>query len=284
MTVGVGRGLWSGGLGVLLWLSLAPMAFGAETLRLGGSGSGLGTFRQVLAAYHRKHPEVTGEVAPSLGSGGGIKALLAGVLDLALSARPLTPEESAKGIHATPYGRTPLVFIVGKDVLVDGLARWEIGEILGGQRRAWPTGDRIRLLLRPSIETSTKLVEEAFPEAVEHMTALRHGLGVPIANSDQDAADLLESVPGVFGFLAQSVALGENRQVRILAVDGVAPGPVTLADGRYPWSIPLYLVTTDSPSAVARDFMAFVRQGEGRAILERCGHMVIDDDVEETPR
>ena len=62
----------------------------AADLTLGGTGADLETMRVLGEAFEKANPGITIEVLPSLGSGGGIKALLAGVIDLALTARPLT--------------------------------------------------------------------------------------------------------------------------------------------------------------------------------------------------
>lgn len=51
----------------------APSAGLAETLKIGGTGGDLGTMRQLGEAFTAKHPGVTVEVLPSLGSGGGVE-------------------------------------------------------------------------------------------------------------------------------------------------------------------------------------------------------------------
>src|SRR5207247_1792448 len=79
--------LWLGCLTllVLLYGLLMPSAAGAEKLTLGGTGSGLGTMQLLAEGFRQADPQFSLVVVPNLGSGGGLKALAAGALDLAVT-------------------------------------------------------------------------------------------------------------------------------------------------------------------------------------------------------
>ena len=68
-----------------------------ESLRIGGTGAALGTINLLANAYSEINPDTSVEVLPSLGSGGGIKALIGGRIDIALSTRPASKEELDHG-------------------------------------------------------------------------------------------------------------------------------------------------------------------------------------------
>jgi phosphate transport system substrate-binding protein len=72
----------------------------AETLRIGGTGVALGGMRILGDEYQKLHPEAEIVVLPSLGSSGGVKALLKGAIGLSVSSRELKEEEKAKGATA----------------------------------------------------------------------------------------------------------------------------------------------------------------------------------------
>ena len=63
----------------------APANASAETRKIRGTGGDLGTMRQLGEAFQKRHSGVTMDVLPCLGSG-GIKAVLAGAIDIGLSA------------------------------------------------------------------------------------------------------------------------------------------------------------------------------------------------------
>ena len=86
----------------VLFLASYAYADDANTeLVIGGTGTALGGMQLLAKAFSEDHPEIKTVVLPSLGSGGGIKALGAGKIDLSLSARPLKDKESATGLTAT---------------------------------------------------------------------------------------------------------------------------------------------------------------------------------------
>ena len=75
---------------LLLAPSNASDARGA-TLRTGGTGSAATMLLQIGKALTAQAPGTTLEVVPALGSTGAISAVVDGVLDFAVSARPSRP-------------------------------------------------------------------------------------------------------------------------------------------------------------------------------------------------
>ena len=57
-------------------LGLALAATAGETVRISGTGSGVGGMQLLADAYMSTHPGVKVDVLPALGSGGGISALI----------------------------------------------------------------------------------------------------------------------------------------------------------------------------------------------------------------
>lgn len=94
------------GLALSLIISIGGTAQ-AETLRISGTGVALGGIILLGDAFEAENPGTTIEVLPSLGSSGGIKALLAGALGLSVSSRPLKDDEKEGGAMAKIYASTP---------------------------------------------------------------------------------------------------------------------------------------------------------------------------------
>lgn len=77
---------------ILLVAGGAGGAASAETLRVGGYGAVTELLPHLFAAF-TPGEDMKLEVVRDLGSGGGLKALSEGVLDIAVSSRALKPEE-----------------------------------------------------------------------------------------------------------------------------------------------------------------------------------------------
>ena len=98
-------------LSVALGLVAFSPAASADGLRIGGTGVALGGMSLLAEAFEAAHPDTEIEVLPSLGSSGGVKALLAGAIDLSVSSRALKDAETEKGAIARLYATTPLAVV-----------------------------------------------------------------------------------------------------------------------------------------------------------------------------
>ncbi len=262
-------------LTAVLGISAPDTARAAEQLEVGGTGAALGTMRLLLDAFTEVRPGLSANVAPSLGSSGGIRALLGGGIDLAVSARPPKDKERAAGATATIYGTTAIVFAVSRGNPATEVTTGEILDIYSGRRSNWPDGTPTRLVLRPDGETDTKVIKQYVPGMDRVLEGLGKGVQIPVAYTDQESADLLETLDGAVGTAALSLIVSEGRRLKALAFNGVAPTAETIADGSYPMTKSFYLVTSPKPSELVRSFIAFVRSPAGQSVLRRAGHLPV---------
>jgi phosphate transport system substrate-binding protein len=255
---------------LLAWI-LAVVPAGAETIRVGGTGSALGPLRLLAQAFRKVEPEVTVEVLPSLGSSGAIKAVRDGAIEIGASARLLKDDEKKPGFSFFEMARTPLVLVTNPGVGVKGMTAGELARIYRGEIREWNDGRRLRLVIRPSTEADTAIIRGLSAEmdaAAED--ALAHE-GQVFSVTDQEAAEFIEKTPGAIGFLTLGQVRSEARAVRIVDLDGVGPDLTALAAGRYPLEKRLYLLTRGEPSSGVRHFVEFIRSPEGDRILRETG-------------
>lgn len=246
----------------------------AEELKLGGTGAALGTMQLLADAYVEGHPDVKIVILPSMGSGGAIKAVMAGAIQLGLSSRPLTEAEVKGGAAEIEYGRTPLVFATSVANKTVGVSTQDLVDIYAARTERWPDGTRIRLVLRPLGDVDSEFVKSLSPAMREATSAAERRKGLSFAVTDQDAATSIENVPGALGPSTLALILSERRQIKALKLNGIVPDTKSIADGTYPLQKRLSFITGPKTDAAARAFVGFVRSASGRAILERTGHWV----------
>lgn len=248
-------------------------AEGAHTLTIGGTGCALGGIQEVAGTFQKKNPEIKIKIIPSLGSSGGIKAALAGSLDLAISARALTDREKAEGALATEYARTPFVFVSagGRE---NGITLQQAALIYAGELQSWPDQTPIRLIIRPEADTDMVMLKAMSPTMEKAVQKALSRQGMLVAMTDQENAELLVKVKGAFGTAALAQIIGEKRPLRVLTLDGVKPSLASLATGAYPYSKSFFAVTGRRSGPAARRFIDFLFTSEGKAILTRTGHLV----------
>jgi len=251
---------------------LAIGAAQAEEFRVGGTGGALGAMQQVADAYNASQSENRVVVLPSLGSGGGIKALLAGAIHVALSARELTPEEVKAGASYRRYSRTPLVFVANQPG-VAAITAGQAIDIYSGKLDSWRNGTRIRLILRPPVEADNDLLRAISPAMRDALLQAEKRPGMMMAATDQDNGERLEKIAGAFGIIPLGQVLAERRDLMPLAFDGRPPLVAGKPNRDYPMIKSLYLVTGPA-SVAARGFVAFLDSPAGRDVLVRTGHLV----------
>jgi phosphate transport system substrate-binding protein len=263
----------------LLWAGVTALSCGAglthaEEIKIGGTGGALATMQTLGEVYAVTQPGTKVTVLPSLGSGGGIKAMLSGVIQIAVTSRSLTDTEVNAGAVQIAYGRTPFVFATASTNLTTGLSWQELVDIYAGRSLHWPDGTRIRLVMRPTGDSDSDMIKSMSPAMGAALSAAETRKGMAFAVTDQDAADNLERLPGALGPSTLAQILSERRALKALELDNVEPSPATIADGSYPYYKTLFMVTSSDTSPAARQFMAFVTSAAGRDILIRTGHWV----------
>ena len=216
---------------------------GSTQIKIGGTGSGLGIMRRLSDQFGNE----TGgnrpiRLLPSLGSGGGIKALKAGVLEIAIISRPLEAGESTDDLIVKPLGVTALGFAARANIPLKSLTLDQVAALYANPDAELVPGTRVRLVLRHQADIDTQLPSRLSPALAEAMKKAASRMGMILAPTDQDAADAIERLPGAFGVSSLCLVRTENRKIDFIATNGVAPSIESMESGAYPLTKPLALV------------------------------------------
>ncbi len=259
-----------------LFIPAAQAPLFAQALVLGGSGTDLGTFRLLADAFRESHPHVDITILPSMGSGGGIKAVKHQKLNLALTSRPLNNAERSSKIKAIHYASTPLVLAVSITSPQRDVTKDQINQIYTGKLKQWPDGSPTRPILRPSQDSDTKILINTLAECEQCFIEAYHRHGIPVALTDQESADMIARVPGAIGTSTLALILSEKKPIKALNLDGVAPTVENLQNKTYPMYKKLYLVyNNDHNLQNLNAFLNFIYSDKGQSILLNTGHMTI---------
>ncbi len=265
------RAFAPGAVCVLLFFCSAHAA-AVEEVKIGGSGSALGTMRLLAAAFSAKNPDVAFSFVPNLGSSGGITAMTAGAINLAATSRPIRENERRPGVTEIEYARSPFVFAVSTKSKVSAVTRSDLAEIYAGNKPKWPDGTPVRIVLRPISDIDTSMVKSLSPEIARALSEAERRSGVQISISDQDAADDLERIPGAIGPTTLALIKSEKRALKALTLDGTEASVHNGASGAYPYFKRMFLVSGNTRPPVVERFSAFVLSPAGRKILADNGH------------
>lgn len=252
-------------------LAFSLPGLGRDVVRVGGTGAGLGGLQALGKAYTQLHPDCDIVVLPSVGSTGGIRAVLEGKLDVGCTSRALFPAEQVAPMAHTPWATTAFVFVTQDLAPAEPLSLTGIEDIYAGRRTRWKDERPIRLVLRPTSDTAHAYLS-GFTPGMEAALSRAHQLpGVFVGVTDQEALTHLERTPGSFGTTVLGLILAEKRRVQVLPVNGVLP-----SQPGYPYFLTLALVHRGGHASPAtQSFLEFARSKAGGHILASCGYRLV---------
>jgi phosphate transport system substrate-binding protein len=259
---------------LILLLSLAGPA-SADAIRAGGLGAAT-KLLPVLFSGRVQQDDSRLEVIPSLGSSGGLRALSANAIDIAVSGRPLNADELKQGMRVVATIRTPFVLVTSHPKS-DDFESTKIAEIFRAPRATWADGSRIRVILRPKSDSDTPLLSGMFPGMVSAIEAARARPDVSIAATDQDNLDAAERIEGSLAGSTLTQVKIEQRSLRLIAIDGVAPTLPGLESGTYPFSKQIHFVLPAKAKPDAERLVSFIQSQAGQDILRETGNLIVAD-------
>ena len=244
----------------------------AQGLRAGGSGSTSAVVRVLAEAFNKANPADAVQVAAALGTPGGIKALNARALDVALASRPLSGDEINKGkLTAVEFARTPFVIAVASTSALSDLTLPALTQLLEKTDATWPDGSHVRLVLRPKDDVDIRIIMSFSPGVEKAMQSALARSGNYVAATDDDAVAAIVRLPGAIGGTTLGQILAEKRPLKALTLAGKTPTVAAIKSGEYPYYKRHFLAIREDASPAVRRFVAFVQSADARRLLDAAG-------------
>lgn len=258
-------------LALCLALSWGQGVSAQEVIRINGTGAGVALMEPLIEAFEKENKGITVHMEKSLGSSASIKAVARNVLDISVSGRSLKPAESAEGLVQFDYGKTPFVLVTNARTRESNLSLKEVIGMFSGKIPKWPSGDFVRVVLRPNEDTDTKLVRAISPDMDMAVTAAQARKDMLLGITDGEALEAVTKTPGTLAFMGLTLPLSQPGSIKVLRLDGVQGSVTTLSGGKYPYVKPLYLVTRKGSSAATEKFVKFLYSKKGKSLAVRYG-------------
>lgn len=223
--------------------------------------------QRLTAAFAAQHPGMTWAVK-DVGSAATLALVSGGDADVGFLSRDITVADE-KVVQALGIGYTGQVIVVHPANPVTGLSKGQLRGIFSGAITDWKEvggapGTILVVLRAESSPTLTALD----PLLRAPGTAYRADAVIP-----PDAEAVLNAVsatPRAIGLLSAQHLVGVAKAPRAIAIDGVAPTKVNVANGTYAYRRPITIVLRVNTSLVrpaAKLFRDWVHSEEGQRIL-----------------
>jgi phosphate transport system substrate-binding protein len=232
-------------------------------LTVSGSGSATGVLSAVQPVFEAAVPGYHLKVLPGSGTGGGVKGIIGGVLDVAGMARPPKDEEAAQGVEYVSFGQAGQAVIVHPEVGIDNLTAAQVKAIFSGEITRWSDmgGPDLPIILyvRDEEDSSTKALQAVVMGDTPFADTVAQTL-----TSQGDMLAAVSGTPGSVGIATWPTVLAASADVQPVNLDGVAPG-----NAAYAMVTPLGIGYLTERKADVQPLIDWLQSEQGKAALQK---------------
>jgi phosphate transport system substrate-binding protein len=239
-----------------------------EPIRVSGSGTCLPLLRLLTGAYDTDAVEFV--YLPGLHSGGGIKGVANGDLEIGAVSRELSAEEEKLGLRYTLLSRDGLVIATHPSVPLDGLTSKQVREIYEGKYSNWAElggPDLTITILDRNEDESAKIILRKYVLGTD-LTITPKAVNLYY---EPDMIEGLQSTVGAIGYFSLGYGLSQDVPVHMLKLDGVEPTVANIENGTYKPIRPLGVVTAADAGEQIDRFLQWATSAKAVELIKSEG-------------
>lgn len=208
--------------------------------------------------------------------------------DLIFSAAPSAKQQAEAeklGLKHTmvPFAREAFVFYVHKDNPVGNLTQAQIRDIYSGKITNWSqispaASGKIRAFQRNEGSGSQTMLQKIM-NGTPIMPAPRENIPEGMGGIINAVADY-RNFPGALGFSFRyfTADMFYNGEIKMVAVDGVAPTLENIRNGKYPFIGDCYMISVRPYSPNTERLVKFMLSPAGQELVEKTGYVPLLND------
>ena len=227
--------------------------------------------------FQNRYPGVEVQISGG-GSIEGIKALIKGEADIAMSSAFISDQEirlaQQHSVYPVPFrfAFDCIIPIVNRSNPLINLTRGELKDIFLGLIDNWKQLDgpdqAIQLVSRDSASGTYKIWKQIVMDQ-ESIIA-----GISFKNSNAEVIRAVSQNPGAIGYISLSYL---NSRVKPIQVDGVIGSIQSLKNGTYLLSRPLFMFTNGWPEGKTLEYINFLLDAEkGQESIDEAGYIPLN--------
>lgn len=242
-------------------------------LRIKGSDTMHLMMKNLAIEFMKQHPGISIQVDGG-GTGGGIKALIQGKVEICAASRVINPTETR--IIARKYRRLGVYSIIARDALsiyinpknpIRNLTIKQLKQIFSGEISNWQEvggeNHSIHVLIRPPSSGTYFYFQEYILEFESYVSNAR--------TIDSTEAIIREIMKNPYAIGYGGMAFGSPEYH--IQVNGINPSIENVRYDLYPLSRYLYLYTIKKPVGLAKEFIDWTMSPEGQRMVEQAGFL-----------
>ncbi|MFC7685049.1 substrate-binding domain-containing protein [Ureibacillus sp. GCM10028918] len=184
-------------------------------------------------------------------------------------------------LQLTPVGREAFVFFVNNKNNIDGLSTEQLKGIYSGEITNWKDvggeNDAIRAFQRPEDSGSQSALQSFMGEkqVMEAPTEnIASGMGGIISQVAQ-YKNFKNAIGYTFRFY--STEMVQNKKIKLLEIEGVAPTKENIRNDSYPIASVIYIVTAGTENPNVEKLINWVLSSQGQELVEKAGYVPVEE-------
>ena len=182
----------------------------------------------------------------------------------------------------TPIGKEAFVFFVSKDNPIDSLTTDQIQKIYSGEITNWKDvggNDEKIVAFQRNPGSGSQSMLERFMDGNEIMEAPTEQINDLMSGIIEDVSDYKNKSNSIgFSFRYYVEGIIQNPDIKIIAIDGIAPTVENIKTEKYPVITPIYAVTYEGQTNANVDILLqWILSEEGQEIIEKTGYVGVGE-------
>lgn len=211
--------------------------------------------------------------------------LISGDVDLIFVAAPSESQKrqaEMQGLtfHMIPIGREAFVFFVNHKNTVENLTLGQVQQIYAGQITNWQEvggkNDVIRAFQRPADSGSQTALEKIMGDT-PIMEAPAENVATGMGGIIHEVSQYRNYKNAIgYTFRFYSTEMVNNKDIKLLSIDGIEPTRENIRNGTYPLVSEFYAVTAGTDNSNVKKFIDWIVSEEGQALVEKVGYVSVE--------
>lgn len=192
-------------------------------------------------------------------------------------------EQAGVKLKYTAFAREAFVFIVDIKNPVNSLSEQQVKDIFSGKVSRWNkvggSDERIKVWQRPEDSGSQTVMKGLVMQDTPMLPAKKSTVIDLMGGLITEVADY-QNAPSSVGYTFHYYVTRMNdnmlkmrKQIKLLAINGVAPTEENIRNGTYPYIVDAYMVTRENPTPETQKFVDWFLSPQGQQLVEDVGYV-----------
>lgn len=234
--------------------------------------------------YSSEHESNIGPVVACYGTSSAYNSLINGKVDIIFCAEPSDEQldeaaENGISFNLTPIGKEAFVFFVNNKNKISDITTEQIRGIYSGKITNWKElggkNNDIRIFQRAKNSGSQTMFLSVMGDT-SILPPVTENILTFMLDMVEVTADYRNYSSAIgYSFLFYTAEMVNNKKIKILSINGIAPSAKTIQTGEYQYTDYFYAITANTENENVNKFIEWILSEQGQYLVSKTGYVSI---------